>query len=228
MLEFLKILLGILLPPSKYLPTPNLINQDMSIEGRIDTVLRRHYTPNTAIGNIHILYIEGCNPDFTPNANTPNQFNDLRLVGTYVDNKFKILGKWEATTEPSKYWTTYPMNTLGAARIKFGTYTAWSTGMHHTHEALVQVKDVTVCRDLNKDYKRDGDKEDTGLFGINQHWGYDLPHDDLGRSSAGCLVGRSTEGHKEFMKIVKSDPRYLSNPNFVFTATVVPASELNL
>ena len=26
---------------------------------------------------------------------------------------------------------------------------------------------------------RTGDKLDTGLFGINQHWGYDYPRNDI-------------------------------------------------
>ena len=67
-------------------------------------------------------------------------------------------------------------------------------GKASAHEALVQVAEVTVHRDLNKDFKRTNDKTDTGLFGINQHWGYDAPKDDLGNTSAGCLVGPDKEG----------------------------------
>ena len=52
---------------------------------------------------------------------------------------------------------------------------------------------VTVCRDLNKDGQRTGDKRQTGEFGINQHWGYDLP--EVEKASAGCLVGQSKDGH---------------------------------
>jgi hypothetical protein len=83
---------------------------------------------------------------------------------------------------------------------------------------------VTVCRDLNKDFKREGDGRDTGLFGINQHWGYDLPANDLGRSSAGCLVGRTREGHRAFMRLIKTDPRYQSDPAFRFSTTILPAA----
>jgi hypothetical protein len=70
------------------------------------------------------------------------------------------------------------MNPQGAARIAFGQYTAWQVGRHGTsdrHEALVQVVEVKVHRDLNKDMQRTGDtkgtaqadRTDTGLFGIN-------------------------------------------------------------
>src|SRR4051812_19128244 len=176
----------------------------------------RKYVLATGKGETNIVYIEGLNPDGTPNKNEPNKFNDLRCV--LRDGE--VVGAWEGTTEPSKRWTESPMNPAGAARIKFGQYTAWQVGVHHgSHEALVQTGgEVTVCRDANKDYKRDGDTLDTGYFGINQHWGYDLPVNDLGTSSAGCLVGRTTAGPKEFMTIVKADPRHVADFKFVFSA----------
>jgi hypothetical protein len=91
----------------------------------------------------------------------------------------------------------------------------------------VQVADVTVCRDANRDFKRDGDNKDTGLFGINQHWGYDLPRNDLGNSSAGCLVGRATAGHRDFMRLVKTDRRFrIAGGTYRFITTILPASAL--
>lgn len=80
--------------------------------------------------------------------------------------------------------------------------------MHHAgkpqaHKALVQAEPLSVYRDLNKDFKRPGDLLDTGLFAINQHWGYDAPRGDLGRTGAGCLVGRSKNGHRQFMTLIK-------------------------
>jgi len=177
---------------------------------------------------LNIIYVEGLDPDGTPNDNAPNCFNDLRLLIRVVDGVPKIAGAWEATTEPSRRWTQDPMNPKGAARIAFGQYKAWAMGMHHGHEALVQVSPITVYRDANKDYRRDGDARDTGLFGINQHWGYDLPRNDLGTSSAGCLVGRSTAGHREFMRLVKSDRRYVvGNGSYRFITTIMPASALS-
>jgi hypothetical protein len=177
---------------------------------------------------LNIVYVEGLDPDGRANDNAPNRFNDLRcLIRIDAAGVPRLAGAWEATTEPSRRWTLAPLNPKGAARIAFGQYKSWAVGMHHTHEALVQVDDVTVFRDANKDYKRDGDAPDTGLFGINQHWGYDLPHDDLGNSSAGCLVGRSTAGHREFMRLVKSDRRYLvSDGAYRFLTTIMPAAAL--
>ncbi|PSB33774.1 hypothetical protein [Chlorogloea sp. CCALA 695] len=140
----------------------------------------------------------------------------------------QIIGNWEATTEPGNYYTRNPMNSGGAARIKFGQYTSWRVGLHgkDRHEALVQVAPVSVHRDFNKDFKRTGDRITTGLYGINQHWGYDLPLNNISTASAGCLVGRSHGGHREFMNLIKTDSRYRQDPSFIFTTTIIPGDEL--
>ncbi|HEY9711434.1 MAG TPA: hypothetical protein V6D48_24720, partial [Oculatellaceae cyanobacterium] len=81
-------------------------------------------------------------------------------------------------------------------------------------------------RDFNKDMSRTGDKLDTGLFDINQNWGYDLPDNNISYGSAGTLTGRAREGHREFMKLIKQDERYVANKNYIFTTTIVPADDL--
>ena len=172
----------------------------------------------------NIFYIEGMNDDGTANNNRPNEFNDRRVVIQVVRGVPKIVGMWQATTEPSRYWTIRPMNSKGAARIAFGQWKCWVVGTHNqSHEALVQVAPLTVWRDKNKDYSRLGDEQDTGLFGINQHWGYDLPASDLGNSSAGCLVGRMKAGHREFMALIKKDARYKATKSYRFMSTIMPA-----
>jgi putative chitinase len=199
------------------------------LAGAIVRAMKKHdYRIDTGNGEVNIVYVEGLSPDGTPNANEPNRFNDLRCVIRFVDGTPQIAGVWDGTTEPSRRWTMKPMNPKGAARIRFGQYRAWQVGVHNNnHEALVQTGGpVTVHRDYNKDFRRESDALDTGYFGLNQHHGYNLPKDDLGSSSAGCLVGRSIDGHREFMRIVKSDPRYLADRSFVFGAAVMPAAEV--
>jgi hypothetical protein len=190
----------------------------------------KNYKIFTEPKNYNIVYIEGMNPDGTLNNDDPNVFNDLRIVIEFQNGVPKIVGMWEATTEPGSKYTYNPMNPKGAARIQFGQYTAWSVGLHGTatrHEALVQVRDLTVCRDFNKDFSRTGDELDTGIFAINQHWGYDYPKNNIGGASAGCLVGRSTDGHREFMRMIKQDKRYQLNNDFIFTTAVIPGDDLN-
>ncbi len=179
----------------------------------------------------NILYIEGADLDGTPNDDRPDAFNDLRVVFWAEAGGRMQARVWQATTEPGRHFTDRPLNAAGAARIGFGQYKAWRVGTHRAgsksaHEALVQVSDVDVHRDLDKNHARAGDRVQTGLFGINQHWGYDRPEDDIGTASAGCLVGRSVAGHREFMAEIKRDPRYLANPDYRFVTTILPARDV--
>ncbi|WP_445635798.1 Peptidoglycan-binding protein [Nostoc sp. DSM 114161] len=189
----------------------------------------KNYQISTNPKEYNIVYLEGVNEDWTLNKDTPNQFNDRRIVIEVVDGVPKIVNHWQATTEPGSHYTYNPMNPGGAARIKFGQYKAWSVGIHgnsEPHEALIQVAPITVHRDFNKDFQRTGDKLDTGLFLVNQHYGYDAPVNDIKNASAGCLVGRRREGHREFMSIIKQDRRYVANKNYVFYTTVIPGDDL--
>lgn len=179
-------------------------------------------------GYLNIAYIEGAKPDGSPNRNSPNHFNDLRVVLTIRNGAPAIVGKWQATTEPGRFYTENPLSPKGAARIAFGQYKAWVVGTHRDHEALIQRGPVRVHRDLNRDYLREGDAVETSAdFGINQHWGYDLPEDNIGPASAGCLVGQTRAGHKRFMSLLKQDPRYLANPGgYRFMTAILSAADL--
>lgn len=189
----------------------------------------KNYTVFSGQKNYNIVYVEGMNENGTLNDDAPNVFNDRRIIIEVVNDVAAIVNHWQATTEPGDYYTYYPMNPNGAARIAFGQYQAWQVGIHgnsEPHEALIQVRRVEVCRDLNKDFKRTGDKREWGIFGINQHWGYDAPVGDIKNTSAGCLVGRRREGHREFMELVKSDRRYRMNNDYVFYTTVIAGDDL--
>lgn len=195
----------------------------------IKYLLAKKYKVFTGQRQYNIIYVEGMNADGSINSDLPNHFNDRRMVIQVLDGKPTIIGNWEGTTEPGNHYTVNPMNPGGAARITFGQYTAWRVGMHgksSPHEALVQVAPVLVHRDFNKDFKRTGDRLTTGLFGINQHSGYDLPTSNIANASAGCLVGRTRAGHKEFMQLVKADVNYQASRAHIFTTTVIAGDDL--
>lgn len=182
---------------------------------------------------INILYVEGMDVGGAANDDAPNEFNDLRgVLRVNRSGTPEIVDSWEATTEPGRYYTLVnKLDPLGAARIAFGQYKAWSIGTHmagrkSAHEALVQTAPIRVFRDLDGNFERTGDATFTGLFGVNQHWGYDLPKSDIGRASAGCLVGRTKAGHRRFMAICKADPRYLANNSYRFMTAVFPAGDV--
>lgn len=182
-------------------------------------------------GEINIIYVEGIDADGTPNRNRVNAFDDLRCVIDFVDGEPRVLGSWEATTAPGERYTKNPINSGGAAIIDLGYQRSWQVGMHPmsnpNHLALVQTGGpVRVARDKNKDFAREGDVVQSGYFGINQHWGYDQPKTDIGPASAGCLVGRTKDGHREFMKLVQSDPRYIADSAHIFGTTVVTAKDV--
>lgn len=213
--------------------TSNGKSQTGDMASRIyNYMVKKGYVVSTGRKEYDIVYIEGINPDFTLNNDAPNEFNDLRLVLELQEGKPAIVGKWEGTTEPGRVFTANPyLPKKGAARIAFNQYRAWKVDKHgkgkSAHLALVQTGGtVTVHRDFNKDFKRMKDNLDTGFFGINQHWGYNFPKNDIKTASAGCLVGRTTAGHQQFMEFVKQDKRYKANKNYVFYTTVIAGDEL--
>lgn len=187
------------------------------------------YELATGAGEKNIIYVEGMDPDGTLNADTPNHFNDARLLLGFHKGIPTIECAWEATTEPGYYYTDNPMNPNGAARIAFGQYRAWQVGTHgysDPHDALIQVGLVRVHRDWNRDMMRTGDAIDEGYFGINQHWGYDHPIDDIHTAGAGCFVGRRRVEHLDFMKRLFTDPRYVADRDYIFTTTIIPGNKL--
>jgi peptidoglycan hydrolase-like protein with peptidoglycan-binding domain len=213
------------------LPQPELkLGKDFA--SRIIKYMKaKGYQISVGTQEYNIVYVEGINGDGTLNSDRADYFNDRRLVIQILGGKPEIIGNWDGTTEPGYYYTYNTMNRNGAARIKFGQYKAWRVGTHYgggsdPHEALVQDAAITVHRDFNKDLIRTGDKLDTGLFDINQHWGYDLPRNNISFGSAGCLVGRSREGHRQFMRLIKQDKRYQLNNKYLFQTTIIPGDDL--
>lgn len=189
----------------------------------IDYMESQGYEVAKGKGEVNIIHIES--RDFVPDV-----FNDTRMVITFDGSTPKIVGKWDCTTTPGTHYTKNPLNSKGAAIVKPGQYKAWQVGYHKTpsHPALVQTGGpVTVYRDFDRDYKRAGDKEDTGYFGINIHStkpGYSGK--GIGRYSAGCLTARDWDGHIEFMNLVKADPRYKKKNRFKFNCTLILEEDL--
>lgn len=208
----------------KVLPQPKL---DLSKGDFAARIAKYMIAQGYWIDDLHpnIVYVEGVNTNGTPNADKMDGWNDVRAILEIKKDVPILTHVWVATTEPGRKYTADPLNPDGAFRIAFGQFRAWIVGWHKTHEALVQHGDVVGYRDKNKDGKRTGDTVVKGAnFGINQHWGGNAA--TVGGWSAGCLVGQSTEDHLLFMKIVKSDPRYKANSNYVFLTTILPGDKL--
>lgn len=207
---------------------PPLIQGDGLIEKIISYYQRQNYWIARGTDVFNIMYIEGMYPDGTLNSDRLDEWNDTRALFQVNDSgRAKIIGAWAATSEPGAYYTFHRMNLAGAARVQFGQYWAWAVGVHGSskpHEALIQVADIEVCRDANEDGIRAGDRIEEGQYGVNQHHGYDM--ELIGRASAGCLVGKSIEGHQTFMKYLKSDRRYRASNAYIFNSVIIPGDKL--
>lgn len=204
--------------------------QPKDFAGRIMAAMQRKgFKISAGFGERNIVYVPGYNPDGTSNGNPPNDtFNDLRIVFVVENGRPRIIYMQPATVDPGHYYDDHPMNPNGTAQIKYGAqFTAWQVGVHRgDHEALVQTGGtVTVIRDGNVSHERDvGDTTDTGHFGINQHGPGTHSQGTLtkvGPHSAGCLVVPSMTAQREFMSVVKLDPRYVANKRFIFTTAIL-------
>jgi hypothetical protein len=153
---------------------------------------------------LNIIYFEGINTDLdTVNSDKIDGWNDVRSI---ISNTGDVLLACAATTEPGWYYRYNPMNGGGAAQLAFGQHLdAWQIGKHYNQDALVQCGSLKVFRDRNADGSRKGDAIDVGCdFGLNQHTTSNAP-DNVGRWSAGCLVGKFPSTHNEqFMPICRA------------------------
>jgi hypothetical protein len=153
---------------------------------------------------LNIIYLEGINCDLqTVNSDKIDFWNDVRAI---VSNTGDVLLCCAATTEPGWYWRKNPMNDGGAAQLAFGQHLdAWQIGDHRGQDALIQCGSLRIFRDKNEDGSRKGDAIDVGCdFGLNQHTTSNAP-DNVGRWSAGCLVGQYPDTHNDkFMPICRA------------------------
>lgn len=115
--------------------------------------------------------------------------NDENFLGVYDDAIFRIIDnnitRWEASTDPGKYWLKNPLNPKGCAKLMEGLWW-YEFGLHRGHEALVQSTIFSIER---LDCTGKVNAVDKGKFGINLHSGG--PGDeaeDIGRWSAGCQI----------------------------------------
>lgn len=186
----------------------------------------------------NLVYVSGYSIDGTKNDNGVDRWNDVAIITRYkadsgdaldADN-WEILARAIASTSPG--WIPTKSGEAakrgGVAQLKPGQYHAHKIGFHKPskygtrHPALVQVLPVTITRDFNADGSPVGDKEYTGVFGINCHStmpGYDK--NTVGQWSEGCLVVRSFKIWLAFIAILKQFKRYKANNDAIFAVTVL-------
>jgi len=158
-----------------------------------------------------------------------NKFCDKFLFTRINGNNIREFYICDGTTDPGLYYLQNPMNVKGTAIVKEGQYIdLWGIGTHTGYEALVQIGNVTVYRDKDKDGELDLDPNnlDTSkYFGIDLHHArFDGKSTDINRWSAGCMVIADIN---DFAKILSWCKEQVSNklPN-KFTYTLINEKDL--
>lgn len=185
-------------------------------------------------GEINIVYLEGADPDGTPNRDENDRWNDLALLIVFdPDGTPGIVHRAVCTTEPGHLATlsAQALRLGGVARVQLTQYLeCWQLGFHKgdpNHPALVQCAPVQVHRDRNRDFKRPGDAL-AFATGINHHGTRpNFTARLVGLFSQGCTVRHLWDEHLVFITLLKTDPRYMANPLFRFSATYLDAGKVH-
>lgn len=158
-------------------------------------------------GAFNIVYVEDMGLDGAP-SNDP-VFGDARLLLRVDDcGRPQLAGAWAGSLR---------VGGSHCVHIACGQYKAWSVGLHHgdtPYEALVQTGSVGALHGHGSTL--------SGILGLDQHCGDDLGRGGLGRCSAGGMAGRTKSGHREFMALVRADPRYLACKGYRFLTSILP------
>ncbi|WP_144404459.1 peptidoglycan-binding domain-containing protein [Belnapia sp. F-4-1] len=181
---------------------------------------------------VNIVYVEGMDEQGCEVPRRHDAFDDLRLLLRIGSGGCpKIVGAWCATTASGRLAVETPAEPEGAPRLAAGQHRVWvvgrtAIGTALEQEALVQVLPVLVTRNADRDFQRNGDPMERGIFLIDQHGGHDAPRERVGGIGAGCLVGRSQAGHGSFMARLRDDPRWRVNAAHVFTTSILQAKDV--
>jgi hypothetical protein len=148
----------------------------------------------------------------------PNKFDDQLYVFYKDETSNWVLKEFPITTDTGTYWLENPMSSLGSAMLKEGQYIdAYKQGLHRgQYTALTQQKPVTTYRDYDRNAVFDfGQKETTGLYGINIHKA-GADSQDVNKWSAGCQVFQKSEDFQEFMQLTDKHKANYGN-NYTYT-----------
>lgn len=160
------------------------------------------------------------------------KFDDLQVVFWMYEHKIKFL-KFDVTVDPGVPYLLKPLNKKGAAIVVPGQYRGvWMLGKHKgKYDALIQVKDLLVFRDNNRDgfiisktlkdingsnlfnnaaLNRSGELGFRdyiiykGTFGINCHRASSIGIvERVGYYSAGCVVHQDPKEYLRFIDLCK-------------------------
>lgn len=153
--------------------------------------------------NINVVAIRSIENDESGDK-VNNIFND-KIVVFYKINKKWVMFEYIATTVPGLYYFKTPMMPeFGTAIMVPGQYlSAYTLGYHFNAPALVQVGNVSLYRDKNRDAVIDIDEaliQSGSWMGINIHYSWDRTTVD--NFSAGCQVLGYNPNHSKYIEFL--------------------------
>jgi len=160
------------------------------------------------------------------NNTKAGKFDDAQVLFWFYNDSLNYM-KFDVTVDPGIPYLLKPLNPKGAAIVVPGQYIGvWRLDKHKgKYDALVQVGNIDVARDGNKDSILDlnYDSYDEGLFGIYCHMASSLTIKEyVGYYSAGCVVHQDPVKYKKFIKLCKEAAINWENS---FTATWITESD---
>ena len=132
------------------------------------------------------------------------------------------------TTDQGIYYRKHPINIDGTAIVIPGQYRGlWHLGKHRNkYDALVQVGDIKVWRDVDRDGKLDQGDVQEGLFGINAHRANATrASTQVDKWSAGCQVFQDPDHFDFFLALCRAQVD--THPTYTkFSYTLLNESDL--
>jgi hypothetical protein len=169
----------------------------------LNVMEKKEYKIFTKNYDLNIVGVRSSNLDMSK-----DEFNDMIFVFWMKDGFFEQVG-FKATTDPGRWWLQNPPSGRpGTAVLMPGQYRGcWQVGLHKgQYPALVQVGDMTVARDANRDTMIDYKNvpTQTGLFGINLHRASPkFVSQQVDKWSAGCQVLNNKIEHDIVMNLAR-------------------------
>jgi hypothetical protein len=169
----------------------------------LEVMQKKGYKIFTKDRDLNFVGVRSSNLDMTK-----DEFNDMIFIFWMKDGFYEQVG-FKATTDPGRWWLQNPPSDRpGTAVLMPGQYRGcWKLGLHKgRYPALVQVRDMTVARDSNRDAIIDYEnvQTQTGLFGINLHHASEkLISQQVGKWSAGCQVMNNVLEHNITMDLAR-------------------------
>lgn len=154
----------------------------------------------------------------------PDKFDDLLVViyQNYLNQT--VVKRFDMTTDPGLYYLENPINIKGTAILFPDQYKgAFALGKHKGYPALVQVKNMKVWRDNNRDSNFNAGDLDEGNFGLRIHRAYKKGSTKVGKWSAGCQVVAEPVEFDYFIRICTEAATIYGNS---FTYTLLLEKEL--